>query len=245
MVKLCSLVIGCIWVLVSPGGRSANGAELEPRLRAEGDRPRVGQVLELTVDAAAASADSVRVIVRSRGAQQRLEPVKSVDGKLTYRTTPQHAATYMVATTIEPPADAAERTWRFEKWFFRLPGPDASGSASATARFPQTLELTPLVDPMHVPLGTDLPIRVKFNDADLKDAKLRVQKPTRANEPPAVIEAPATNAQGLTNIRIDAAGVWTLSLVHTAARERAPDAKPDRFESVMTFAAGGPQADGR
>jgi hypothetical protein len=212
-----------------------------------------GKPIELRADLAPSSG-AFHVVARLRGTQKILENAAGADRQpMIWQYTPADVGTCIIATTIEPPADAAEpRTHRFEKLFLPVTEADSNGqnapSASATARFGQRFELTPLVDPTCIPVGADLPIRVKFDGKDLPDATVSV---TRLDNwpPPSTTSSPSnslkTNASGAINVRIDHPGTWIVSVEHTAtpptagsAQNASPGQKsnePDRFVTVMTF----------
>lgn len=143
--------------------------------------PRLGETIELRSREAAVRPESMDILVRHRGAQARLE-AQSVDGAPRWRWKPEQTGTVVFTSSIElTKREGIARTCVYEKLLLRVRSADgqldsgAGPSASAIARFGHRLELTPLVDPTHLRMGADLPIRVKLEEANLKNAAVQVR----------------------------------------------------------------------
>jgi hypothetical protein len=263
--KNIRLVLACVLV-TGAYVASAGADEVVPVVKPATWSARVGRPVEVMLSAEAARSiapQDVRVIVRSRGAQELIEPQPARgSGPRTWRFSPRHEGTCIIATRLEPSSSTAgERTFRYEKLFLRVApeNPEVRStlrpSASATARFGHRLELAPLVDPACLLVGADLPVRVKFDGLNLKGATVVARcepgpgvpgggdtpevKAFSSDDPEP--EAPPaalllrTNESASVNIPIRSAGLWTISVEHRPAGER-PDANDAaRFVATMTF----------
>ncbi|HEY3244341.1 MAG TPA: DUF4198 domain-containing protein [Phycisphaerae bacterium] len=202
-------------------------------------------------------AGSVRLVVRSHGAQEQVPPASSGPGEPSkWQFTPTAGATYIFAAASEPPDNASKPApYHYEKLFMRAAprGPQADSpetaqpSPSATVAFAQRLELIPLVDPTGLHVGDDLPVLVKFEGDELSNATvdLRCQSSEDAagerpgSTPPGQPDGPRaalrSNESGSVNIQITRAGVWTLSVEHRAA--------PRQYVATMSFVVAGTPTD--
>jgi hypothetical protein len=236
--------------------------ERAPAIRPESWIAHAGRAVDLRL-ADRRLRDSVRLVVRSRGAQEWVPPTTAEPGaSLVWRFTPPVEGTYIFAATIEPPdTDAGPASDRYEKLFLRAAPRDAEvrdalqPSPSATAAFGHRLELVPVVDPTCVRVGDDLPVRVKFDGDDLAAAVVTVRRDGRdgevANhEQPGGRDARSavlhSNASGTINLRVTGPGIWILSVEHLAAGDPKIDEPPRRYVATMAFAvADEPRPTGR
>ncbi len=255
------------WVfLTSVCVLSAGGDEVAPAVRPVAWAARVGQPVEVRLAGeatASIAAQDVRVIVRSRGAQELIEAQPAGEsGLLVWRFGPRHEGTCVVASRIEPSSSTAgDRTFRYEKLFLRVAPEDPEArivvrpSASATARFGHRLELAPLVDPAALLVGADLPVRVKFDGLNLQGAAVVVRcQPGRGAPsdaarqdgrdssvdarkpaaPPRTLHL-KTNKSASVNIPIREAGLWTITVEHRPAGDVPDGGGADRFVATMMF----------
>jgi hypothetical protein len=250
----------------------AAAGELTPLVTPPTWSPRVAQPVALTLPADVARSVSpkhVRLIVRSRGAQRLITPEISPDsGAGIWRFTPNHQGTCVIATVIEPPADATTgATFRYEKLFVQVAPEDPaalapkSPSASATARFAHRLELAPLVDPACLLVGADLPLRVKFEGVNATgvqviarcqpvpsspggsaSANTNVGAGDRPRAARSRVHRLTTNQSAAVNVPIDRPGLWTITTEHRPANKKPGDAGPARFVATMMFVVHEPDA---
>jgi hypothetical protein len=94
------VLVTSVWVL------SAGADEVAPAVRPAAWAARVGQPVEVRLAGEAAPSiapQDVRVIVRSRGAQELIEPQPAGESGLpVWRFGPSHEGTWVVASRIEP-----------------------------------------------------------------------------------------------------------------------------------------------
>ena len=233
-------------------------AQQTPMLKTQTANANVGAAYQIDLnDAATVSPGHVRIILRSHGDQSLLTPRQDdSSGATTWRFTPKRPGTHVIAATAEPPAaQKSPRVFRYEKHFIRVApaGPQTPEtrrpSASATARFGHRLELAPMVDPAWLIVGSDLPIRVKFDGLDLKNVELvaTCRMPPGRDAKPPDSSAPATDPETKTpvktvrvqtgdssfaNLLIRSTGLWTVTLQH---RPIGSADKSEIFIAIMQF----------
>ncbi|HVP10268.1 MAG TPA: DUF4198 domain-containing protein, partial [Phycisphaerae bacterium] len=227
------------------GGRPAlaGAEEITPVFQPPSLFARVGQPVELKLPPRLAepiAPRDIRMVVRSYGAQELIEPqTGEKGGPLAWRWTPRRTGACIVATAIEPSSVAAgERTFRYEKLFLRAESGDPTAapvmrpSASTIARFAQRLELCPMVDPLCLLIGADLPVRVKFDGADLKGATVAAKVEPAGGGPSTTLTF-ITNDSAAVNVPVTTPGLWMVAIEYRP--EAGDQGKSDRFVATMMF----------
>lgn len=208
------------------------------------------------------AVEGMRVLVRSRGNQAFVDRVgRAATASAFWRFTPKNEGTCIIAVTAEPASTKdGRRTHQYDKYFLRVAPADPSKtatrspSASATARFAHRLEIAPMVDPTWLTVGSDLPLRVKYDGVDLQNATIVATCRPDADASPAKRPAdggtavprgrgePApppvrlnTGKTSFANLPIRHAGVWTVVVEHRPAPNGSPDRREDTYVALLRF----------
>jgi hypothetical protein len=153
--------------------------------------------------------------VRGHGDQRILQPAE-VDGRTVVQHTFQESGVYLVALSVGPPdarlkSDAWQQVTICSKLIVTVGdgsepprGGDRLRAAGLSAKVGQRFEIVPLVSPVAMKVGSDLPVRAFF------DFEKLVEWPLTAIRPDGSAETKNTDAVGAAHFRIDQPGRWIL-----------------------------------
>ena len=140
----------------------------------------------------------------------RLDPKQRGDAMLGFSTRPRTIATKSAAVTL--------RIQRHVKLLFHvgLNGKDLpSDSAAVTARFGLKMEFVPLIDPLPLEIGAELPLRLRFDGPGLASVLVHVQFLAQGEGQEGVhVHSRYSDPDGHFVLPIHAAGIWRLTAMH-------------------------------
>ena len=122
------------------------------------------------------------------------------------------------------------------KVLFSLPQDRRSrpeASPAITARFGTELEIVPLLDPLVLGPGAELPVRIRFRGPGLAGARLSAEvQALGARKSAGVTFSAESDASGMVLVPIRSAGLWVL---RTEKADKGADGRALLFRSFLSF----------
>ena len=161
-----------------------------------------------------------RLVARSHGAQQRIDPTPAVGADYVEHIF-DHAGPAMLVLAAGPPSergksDAWQRTTHCTRLHLRVTVPgqatDEDGAFRSdpgqTAKLGLKIEVLPLIVPTSLRIGDDFPVRAYFNGSAQRGAVVAAYRPDGA-----IVEE-TTDSVGSARFKIDQAGKWIVRFEH-------------------------------
>lgn len=165
------------------------------------------------------------------GIRTRLSAEQNGDAMIGFSTRPRTVTTKKDATTL--------RIHRHVKLLFhasRKAGQAPYASAALTARFGLQMEFVPLIDPLPLEVGAELPMRLRFDGPGLSRTLVQVQFLAAGDGQSSVhVHRRYSDQDGHFVLPIHAAGTWRLMATHQV---QAKDGTIDRHFAEIVFRTG-------